>query len=86
MPVRMCLCVSLASDSSKTVEVIIVKLGTVTASDVVMHHVLIMLTLIFIQGQGHADDDLNHENIKCLIISETVKIVQLKVYNLFLVQ
>ena len=48
-----------------------------------MHHVIIMLTLIFIQGHT----DLNHENNKCLIILEmfqaipikfAVKIVQLK--------
>ena len=50
-----------------------------------MHHVLIILTLSFTQGHT----DLNHENNKCLIISETiaampikfaVKIVQLKVF------
>ena len=35
-----CVRVSLASDSSETIEVIVVKLGTVTASDVRMHHVL----------------------------------------------
>ena len=47
----MCLsvCVSLASDFSGTIEVIIVKLGTVNASDVLMLHVLIILTLAFIQ-------------------------------------
>ena len=76
---------SLASNSSETVEVIVVKLGTVTASDMGMHHMLITLTLIFIQG--HTDQ--NHENNKCLIISQTiqampvkfaVKIVRLKVY------
>ena len=43
-------CVSFASDSSETIEVIIMKLGTVTASDMRMHHVLIILTLTFIQG------------------------------------
>ena len=51
----------------------------------VMHLVLIALTLTFIQGPS----ELNHENNKCLIISETiqampikftVKIVRLKVY------
>ena len=52
--------VSHASDSSETVEILIVKLGTVTASDVRMHHVLIILTLTFIQG--HTDQ--NHENNK----------------------
>ena len=41
---------SLASDSSETVEVVIVKLGLVTASDMRMHHVLIILTLTFIHG------------------------------------
>ena len=42
------LCVSLASDSWETIEVI--KLGMVTASDMVMHRVFIILTLTFIQG------------------------------------
>ena len=54
-PVSVCVsvCVSLASDFSETVEVIVVKLGTLTASDMKMHHVLIILTLTFIQG--HTD-------------------------------
>ena len=55
-----CLCVmSLASDSSETIEVIIIiKLGMVTASHrIIMHHVLIILKLTFIQGHT----DLNHE-------------------------
>ena len=78
-------CVSLASDSSETTKVIIIKLGMATASDMRMHHVLIILTLTSIQGHK----DLNHENNKCSIISETVqgmpikfavKTVQLKVY------
>ena len=34
-------------------EVIIVKLGTVVASDMRMQNVLIILTLTFIQGQSH---------------------------------
>ena len=60
----------------------------VTASDVVMHHMLIILTMTFIQGHT----DLNHENNKCSIISETVqaipiefavRIVRLKVYIIF---
>ena len=37
-----------------------------TASDMRMHHVLIILTLTFIQGYT----DLNHENNKCSIISD----------------
>ena len=84
--VSVCLCVPLVNDSSETIEVThgIVKLGTVTASDMRMHHVLIMLTLTFIQGHT----DLDHGN-KCSIISKTVlampikfalKIVRLKVY------
>ena len=43
----------------------------VTASDMLMHLVLIIFTLTFIQGHT----DLNHENNKCLIISETVQAI-----------
>ena len=65
----MCVCLSLASHSSETTEVIIIiKLGTVTASDMLMHHVLIILTLTFMQGHT----GLNHENKKCLMISEII--------------
>ena len=76
MCVSVCLsvCPSPASDSSETVEVVIVKLGTVTASDMIMHHVIIILTLTFIQGYT----DLNHENTKCLIISETIPAMLIK--------
>ena len=60
------------------------KLGTVTASDMGMHHVLMTLTLTFIQ----CHTGLTHENNKCFIIIETVqampiftvKIVRLKIY------
>ena len=79
-------CVPLASESSETIEVTIIKLGTVTASDMLMYHVLIILTSTFIQGHT----DLNNENSKCLIIAETIQampitfaakpIVQQKVY------
>ena len=48
--VRVYVCVSLTSDSSETIEVIILKRGTVTASDMLMHHILIILTLTLIQG------------------------------------
>ena len=88
LAVGLSVCLSLASDSSETVEVIIINPGTMTASDMRMHHVLIVLTLTFIQG--HAE--LNQENSKCWIISETVqtvpinfaaKIVRRKVYIIF---
>ena len=46
-----------------------VKLGTVTASYMVMHRVLITLTLTFVQGRIHQHD----ENNKCSIISETIQ-------------
>ena len=46
-------CACLASDASETIKVIIIKLGTVTASDMVMHQVLSILTLTVIQG--HTD-------------------------------
>ena len=72
LSVCVCVCVrvslSLGSDSSETVEAII-KLGTVSPSDTRMHHMLIMLTLTFIQGHT----DVNHENNKCFIISETIQ-------------
>ena len=67
-------CVSLASDSSETIE-ITVKLGTVTASDMLMHHLLTILTLTFIQDHS----GLDHENKKCLnIISEIVQAIPIK--------
>ena len=74
--VCVCVCVphSLSSNSSETIEVIIIKLGTVTASAVLMHHVFIILTLTFIQGHI----DLNHGNNKCLIISETIEATPIK--------
>ena len=80
--------VSFASDSSQSIEVIIIKLGMVTALDMIMHHMLIILTLTYIQGHT----DLNHENNKGLVISKTVqaiaigfavKIVRIKVYIIF---
>ena len=62
---RECVCASLASDSSETVEIIIVSLGRLTASEMKMHDVLIIF-LIFIQGHT----DRNSENHKRLIMSE----------------
>ena len=61
----------LASDSSQTVEVIIFKLGTVTASDMGMHRVIFILTVSVTFIQYHVN--LNHENNKGLIISETIQ-------------
>ena len=71
--------------SLETIQVIIIKPATLTASDMLMHHVLILLTLTFIQDHS----DLNHEKNKCFIISEHIqamtikfaaKIVRLKAY------
>ena len=39
MCVCVCVCVSLASDASETIEVIVIKLSIVSASDMVMHHI-----------------------------------------------
>ena len=50
----MCMCVCVC----ETIQVIIIKLATVTASDMLAHQVLIILTLTFIQGHK----DLNNEN------------------------
>ena len=80
----MCVCSSQAI-RRQIIEVIIIKLGTITASDMRVHHVLIILTLIFTQGHT----DLNPKNNKCSIIPETIQampitfaanIVRLKVY------
>ena len=84
--------VALASNFPETIEVIIITLGMVTASDMVMHHALMILTLTFVQGHT----DLNHENKKCSVISETIQTIPHQVcwedsltkglYNLFSVQ
>ena len=70
-----CVCVSLVSDSPRKLlkSITIVKPSTVTASDMIMHHVLIILTLTFIQGHTC----LNPENTNChsLIISETFQVM-----------
>ena len=58
-----------------SVEVIIVKVDTATASDMRMHHVLFILfilTLTFIQGHTTA---LNDENNECFIISATIQAI-----------
>ena len=55
--VSLCVCPSQRIPSN-TIAVIIIKLGTVTASDMKKHHVLIILILTSIQGHT----DLNHEN------------------------
>ena len=54
----MCVCVCVPRKRFLTVEVIIIKLGMVTAAGMVMHHVLIVLMLTFIQG----DTDLNYQS------------------------
>ena len=75
MCVYVCLvCVFLTSDSSKTIDAIVIKLGTVTASEMVMHRVLIILTLTFMHGHT----GLNHANNKCSIFSETVEVILIR--------
>ena len=74
------LCVlTLASDSLETIEVIIVKLGTVTASGVKMRHMLIMLTLTFIQGHTNLIKKIYifyyFSNVQAVPIRFAVKIV-----------
>ena len=65
-----CVCVCVCVCDLETIKVVI-KFGRVTASNMRMHHVLIILTLTFFQGHT----DLNHENNKCSIISETVQAI-----------
>ena len=76
---------------SETSEAMAVKFDTVTASVTVMHQVVIILTLTYLQGHTY----LNDENNKCSIILETVqamaikfavKIVRLGLCNLFSVR
>ena len=50
---RACVRASLASDSSGIIEVIIVKLGTVTVSDMKMHHVLIIIVDLDLHSKLH---------------------------------
>ena len=67
---RVCVCLCVCPSQAipqKLLKLIIIKLGTVTASDMRMHHVLVVLNLTFIQGHT----DLSHENNECSIISET---------------
>ena len=77
---------SLASDSSETIEVIIIKLGAVTASDMTKHHLLIILTLTFIQGHTNLIHEIDtflitfSETVQAIPIKFAVKIVRLKVY------
>ena len=47
--VCVCVCVSLTSDSSETIEVVVIKLGMVTAPYMRMHYMLIILTMTFNQ-------------------------------------
>ena len=90
LSVCVCVCPSLASRSSETtgIEVISIKLGAVTVSDMEMHHLLIILP-VGLHSKSHR---FNHENNKRPIILETVqaitikcvvKIVQLKVNIIF---
>ena len=74
--VRACVCVPRKRFHGNYCEVIIIKQGTVTASAMLMHHVLKILIMTFIQGHT----DINHDNNKCLIISETIEAMPIKFY------
>ena len=69
--VSVCLCVCSSQAIPRKFEVIIINIGTVTASDMKLHHMLMILTLTFV----HHHTDLNHENNKCSIVSETVQAI-----------
>ena len=73
----MCLCVHPSHYKAipgKLLLVTIIKLGPVTASDMGMHYQLTIMTLAFIRGHT----DTNHEDNKCLIISETFEVMPIK--------
>ena len=74
MSVCLSVCLSLTSASSETVEVIIVPIDKVIASDMGIHHVLIIMTLTSIQGHTN----LNHEINTSLMISETIQAVPIR--------
>ena len=57
LSVCLSVCGSLTGDFSETMEVIVIKLGMVTASDMVLHHVFSILTSTFIEGNTY----INHE-------------------------
>ena len=59
------------SDSTETIKVTVIKLGTVIASYTRMHHVLIILTLTFIHG--HTDS-----YTKCSNVSESFQAMSIK--------
>ena len=79
--VHLRVCLSVTAHISETSEAITIKFGTVTASVMIMHQVLIILTLTFIQGHT----DLNHKNKKCLITSETVQLQAMPKYAMKIV-
>ena len=68
------MCVSLTSDSLETIKVIII---TVTASDVIMHHVLIILTLTFtfMSLRYYTECSVISQSFQAMLITFVVKIV-----------
>ena len=71
LSVCLSVCVCPSQAIPRNLLVTIVKLGTVNASDMPMHHLSIILTLTFIQ-------DLNNERKKSSIISEIVQAIPIK--------
>ena len=71
LPACLSVCLSLASDSTETIKVTVIKLGTVIASYTRMHHVLIILNLTFIHG--HTDS-----YTKCSNVSESFQAMAIK--------
>ena len=81
--VRVCVCVCVSVCPSKAIprkllkSVIIIKFGTVTATDMIMHHVLIISTLTFIQGHTYIilKYSIISESSQAMPIMSAVKIV-----------
>ena len=86
-PVRVC---PSQSDSSETIEVTIIEIGTVTASDMLMHHVFNYIDLD-LHSKSHKILIINIINVRLfpklldqsIPIKFAVKIVRLNVYVLF---
>ena len=75
-----CVCLSLANDSLGTIQVIIIKFGTVTASDIIMHHMLSTLTLTIQRSHRYTKYLKIFPCFQAMPITFAVKIVRLKVY------
>ena len=77
------MCLSLASNSSEPIKVIIIKVDMVIASDMRMHHVLIILTKVTLIKIVKIISSIILETFQAMPIKFALKIVRWKVYIIF---